>query len=318
VTAESDFISGLRGLATDPAARRLLDDAAVLEFGGRKLVLTHDMIVEGVHFLSSDPPEDVAWKLVAVNLSDLAAKGADPIGLLLGYSLTTESDWDAGFVRGLAEATEHFAAPLLGGDTVAAPPGAPRSLGLTAIGEASGKVPSRAGAAPGDLLWVSGTIGDAGAGLRIAVGELSGPETLLARYRRPQPRLAAGKAVAPVVSAMMDVSDGLLIDAARLAEASGLACEIELCNVPLSAELIALAGKDRRALFDACIAGDDYELLFAAPPGRSDQIRSLSASLALPLTRIGSLQPGAGLRLTHGGAALPLPPRLGYEHAASD
>jgi thiamine-monophosphate kinase len=205
---------------------------------------------------------------------------------------------------------------LLGGDTVAAPPGAPRALGLTAIGEAGGKVPSRGEAAAGDILWVSGTIGDAGVGLRIAVGELSGSEMLVARYRRPQPRLEAGRKLAPLVSAMMDVSDGLLIDAARLAEASGLACKVELGDVPLSAELIAATAEDRQARLDASIAGDDYELLFAASPLRTDQIRAISASLSLPLTRIGRLEGGAGLSVTDGGTEIPLPPRLGYEHGS--
>jgi thiamine-monophosphate kinase len=131
---------------------------------GRKLVLTHDMIVEGVHFLAADPPEDVAWKLVAVNLSDLAAKGARPIGALVGYCLSPAADWNDAFVRGLGSALTAFDLALLGGDTVSAPPGAPRAFGLTAIGEAESAAPSRAGARPGDLLWVSGTIGDAARG----------------------------------------------------------------------------------------------------------------------------------------------------------
>ena len=316
MTGESDFISALRGLAAHPAARSLMDDAAVLEFGGRSLVLTHDMIVEGVHFLATDPPEDVAWKLVAVNISDLAAKGARPLGVLLGYSLTTESDWDRAFVHGLGRALAAFDAPLLGGDTVAAPPRAPRTLGLTAIGEAEGRVPSRCGAAAGDLLWVSGTIGDAGAGLRVALGDLAASEALVSRYRRPQPRLTMGRALAPLVSAMMDVSDGLLIDAARLTEASGLACQIELRDVPLSPALIAACGGDRQARLDAAIAGDDFELLFAAPPAATPRIERLSKEMALPLARIGALAEGRGLSLTDGGAALPLPKRLGYEHEA--
>jgi thiamine-monophosphate kinase len=317
VTSELDFIRALRSLATDRAARGLVDDAAVLNFGGRRLVLTHDMMIEGVHFLAGDPAEDVAWKLVAVNLSDLAAKGAAPIGLLLGYSLTSESQWDADFARGLRQAIDHFNAPLLGGDTVAAPPGAARALGLTAIGEAQGEVPSRAGAQDGDLLWVSGSIGDGGAGLRVALGELPMSEPLLARYRRPQPRLAAGQALAPLVSAMMDVSDGLLIDAARMAGASGIAVAIELGEVPLSADLVAAAGDELQARIDAAIAGDDYELLFAAPPALTDQIGTLSRSLSLPLTVVGCFASGSGLRVMHGGTEIPLPTRLGYEHSPS-
>ncbi len=318
MSGESDFISALRRLVSHPAARSLADDAAVLEFGHRTLVLTHDMIVEGVHFLSADPPEDVAWKLMAVNLSDLAAKGASPVGVLLGYSLTTEDAWDAAFLRGLAEAIETFQAPLLGGDTVAAPPRAPRTLGLTAIGEAAGKVPSRSGARAGDTLWVSGSIGDAGAGLRVAVGELAGPPALVARYRRPQPRLQLGRALAPLVSAMMDISDGLLIDAARLADASALACRIELGDVPLSQDLIAVCGEDGRARIDAAIAGDDYELLFTAPPQHEGEIRAISASLSQALTPVGRLQAGSGISVSHGGVELPLPPRLGYEHSPSN
>ena len=317
MTGELDFIGMLRGLATHEAARGLLDDAAVLEVGGVRLVLTHDMIVEGVHFLATDPAEDVAWKLVAVNLSDLAAKGADPIGLLLGYSLSVESAWDAEFAQGLASAVEHFGAPLLGGDTVASPPGAPRALGLTAIGKAEGRVPARSGARPEDMLWVSGSIGDAGAGLRVAIGELPHSAVLLERYRRPQPRLAAGRALAPLVSAMMDVSDGLLIDAARMADASGVAAQIELRDVPLSADLLAALGEDREARIDAAIAGDDYELLFAAPPALEGEIRSLGQTISLPFAMIGRFAPGSGLTLTESGGEIPLPPRLGYEHSRS-
>ena len=127
MTSESAFIDTLRALATSPAARGLVDDAAVLEMGEGALVLTHDMIVEGVHYLPTDPPEDVAWKLVAVNLSDLAAKGARPLGVLLGYALGT-SGWDQAFAKGLGTALHAFGIPLLGGDTVAMPEGAPRAL----------------------------------------------------------------------------------------------------------------------------------------------------------------------------------------------
>src|SRR4051812_43494436 len=136
------------------------------------------MIAEGVHFLPDDPPGDVAWKLVAVNLSDLAAKGARPVGVLLGYSLG-DGEWDRGFVAGLGAALRAFGVPLLGGDTVTAP----RVLGLTAIGEATWPVPSRGGARPGDHLWVSGTIGDAGAGLAMLRGALPRDEALVERYR---------------------------------------------------------------------------------------------------------------------------------------
>lgn len=311
--SETDFIDRLRGLAGHPGARGLADDAAVLDVGGRRLVLTHDMIVEGVHFLSGDPPEDVAWKLVAVNLSDLAAKGARPVGALLGYTLS-QNGWDRRFAAGLGTALAGFDLPLLGGDTVAAPKGAPRALGLTAIGAADGPVPSRAGGQAGDLLWVSGTIGDAGLGLRIARGETGGPDALLRRYRAPRPRLEAGAALAPLVSAMMDVSDGLLIDAARMAAASGVGAAIAIDTVPLSEAFLSLAGEGRAARLDASVAGDDYELLFAAAEAHGPAIHRLSERLALPLSRIGRLEPGTGIRLHDREGPVPLPRRLGFEH----
>jgi thiamine-monophosphate kinase len=295
----------LRALATHPAARGLADDSAVLEIGGRTLVLTHDMIVEGVHYRPGDPPADVAWKLLAVNLSDLAAKGARPIGALLGYSLG-EDRWDAEFVRGLESALAAFGLPLLGGDTVRG--SGPRTLGLTALGESEGPVPSRAGGGAGDHLWVSGTIGDAGAGLR-GLGE-----ALVERYRNPRPRLEAGQRLAPLVSAMMDVSDGLLIDASRLAAASGVAAEIDLAQVPLSDDFLAALGDGREARLDAATAGDDYELLFAAAPERSAEILALQDELGLPLSRVGTLAQGSGLRLADAGETLSLPARLGWEH----
>ncbi|HYD38871.1 MAG TPA: thiamine-phosphate kinase [Allosphingosinicella sp.] len=305
MSAESDFIESLRALATHPAARGLADDAAVLEIGGRTFVLTQDMLVEGVHYLPDDPPADVAWKLVAVNLSDLAAKGARPIGVLLGYSLG-EKDWDEAFIAGLGTALGAFAIPLLGGDTVRG--AGARTLALTAIGEAEGPVPSRSGGRAGDHLWVSGTIGDAGAGLR-GLGE-----ALAERYRNPRPRLEAGARLAARVRAMMDVSDGLLIDASRLAEASGVAAEIDLGLVPLSEPYLAALGDGPEARLAAATAGDDYELLFAAPADLAAEILALQDELGLPLSRIGTLAEGRGLRLANGGKAVPLPPRLGWEH----
>jgi thiamine-monophosphate kinase len=309
MSAEAAFIDSLRALATSAAARGLADDAAVLEVGGATLVLTHDILAEGVHFRPDDPPGDVAWKLVAVNLSDLAAKGARPIGILLGFALGDEQ-WDRAFVDGLGLALRAFGLKLLGGDTVAAP----RVLGLTAIGEATGPVPSRSGASAGDSLWVSGTIGDSGAGLRGLRGELPSHPALVERYRSPRPRLEAGQRLAPLVSAMMDVSDGLLIDSARMAAASAVKLEIDLSLVPLSEPLRATAGEDRGARLAAATAGDDYELLFTAPPGRSSEVLAIAEAIGLPLNRIGAAAQGSGLRLTDGGEPVPLPPCLGWEH----
>ena len=274
---ESEFLALLRPLATHPAARGLLDDAAVLD----GLVLTHDVLVEGVHFLPGDPPHDVAWKLLAVNLSDLAAKGATPVGVLLGYPLGDDV-WDREFVRGLGEALVHYDVALLGGDTVKGP----RVLSLTAIGRTS-VAPSRSGALAGDALWVTGVIGRGGLGLR-------GDPDHLAAYRRPVPRLAEGKRLGPIVHAMMDVSDGLLIDARRMADASGLAVEIDLDAVPVVGERMA-----------AVTAGDDYELLFALPIGIAPPVAA---------TRIGAFHQGRGLTLRDAAGPVPVPDRLGWQH----
>ncbi|WP_294321359.1 thiamine-phosphate kinase [uncultured Sphingomonas sp.] len=289
---EADFIAALRRLPLHPGAHGLTDDAAHLG----DLVLTKDMIVAGVHFLASDPPADVAWKLVATNLSDLAAKGAVPLGVMLGYPIG-DDDWDRAFLTGLDAVLRAFDCPLLGGDTVRVPPQAPRILSLTALGRST-DAPRRDGARPGDSLWITGTIGDAGAGLAIAQGA-AGPAPLLARYRRPTPRLAEGRALARHVHAMMDVSDGLLIDAGRMATASGLGVEVDLARVPLSNDLQAF-GHDA---LTAATAGDDYELLFACdgePP--------------VAATRIGRFVAGEGLTLLDDGHPIPLPERLGYQH----
>lgn len=288
----------MRALPLHAGARGLLDDTAVLG----TTVLTKDLLVEGVHFLSTDPAADVAWKLVATNLSDLAAKGAVPTGVLLGYPLS-ETDWDRAFLVGLTAVLREFQVPLLGGDTVRLPAGAPRTLSLTAVGSAE-RVPTRGGAKAGDALWVTGTIGDAGAGLAIALGE-PGPPFLLDRYRRPQPRLAEGRVLAPLVHAMMDVSDGLLIDAGRMADASRLSITIDLERVPISPMLLEHRDDGREARLAAATAGDDYELLFA-----------LEADVQPPIAaqRIGSFSEGSGLNAVWGKDTLRLPARLGYEH----
>ncbi|MDO6416621.1 thiamine-phosphate kinase [Sphingomonas sp. BIUV-7] len=307
MSRESIFIAALRGLARDPAARDLIDDAAVLTVGGTALVLTHDMIVEGVHYLPADPPEDVAWKLVAVNLSDLAAKGARPIGVLLGYALG-EDEWNLRFVAGLRDILAHYDVPLLGGDTVAGQMGTPRMLGLTAIGEApAGGAPSRTGAQIDDICYVTGAIGAAGIGLAVALGERSGPASALAAYRRPVPRLAEGRVLAPHINAMMDVSDGLLIDAMRMAQASGIGLTIDLDAVPLA----PACPDDQAGRIAAASAGDDYELLFAAP------VDAMLPSFGdVAITAIGRFQAEEGFVLIDRDGPVELPTRLGYEHGA--
>lgn len=296
VMTEADFLATLRALPLHPGAQGLADDTARL--GG--YILTTDTMVEGVHFLSTDPAHDVAWKLLAVNLSDLAAKGADPVGVLLNYPIRDDA-WDRAFLAGFDAALRQMGCQLLGGDTVSLPPGAPRVLTLTAIGHAT-HAPSRSGARVGDGLFVTGTIGDAGAGLAIAQGA-PGPDALLNAYRRPLPRLGEGRILAAHVHAMMDVSDGLLIDAARMATASGLALTIDLAAMPLSDAYRSHAGDDRAARLAAATAGDDYQLLFAA-----------TATLAVPARRVGTFSTGSGLTLVDGGDPVSLPARLGYLH----
>ncbi len=319
MAGELAFIHALRAIATDPAARALADDAAVLAIGGETLVLTLDTVVEGVHYLAADPPADVAWKLVAVNVSDLSAKGAAPLGCLYSHALG-EDAWDRAFLQGLDEACRHFAIPLLGGDTVRMPQGAPRSFSLTALGTGPKgcPVPSRTAAKAGDRVWVSGTIGDAGLGLAVAQGALHGPgdhpAALLARYRRPMPEPRLGMALAPLVHAMMDVSDGLLVDAGRMAQASGVAIAIDAQAVPLSPALQALVGDGLDARIAAMTAGDDYELLFTAPPGSTAHILAAADEFGRTVTAVGTVDAGGGLALCHDGKPVPLPGTLGYQH----
>jgi len=303
MSAESRFLTLLRLLANDPAAQGLRDDVAVLPVGDARLILTSDTMVEGVHYLPTDPPADIGWKLAAVNLSDLAAKGAKPVGCLLNYALSGDDAWDAAFLEGLGEALERHAMPLLGGDTVKMPVESARSYSLTAIGAATGPVPVRGGARIGDRLYLTGPVGDAGAGLELLRADPAASGPLVDACRRPRPRMAEGALLAPHVTAMMDVSDGLLIDAARLAEASGLAVTID--HVPLSRALEKARGASTAVQIAAARAGDDYELLFTLPPGIKPPVR------AIP---VGQMGPGSGLTLKIDGTIMPLPDRLGWEH----
>ncbi|VWX58856.1 thiamine-phosphate kinase [Sphingorhabdus sp. 109] len=309
---ELEFIDRLKAITTHPAARGLADDVAMMPFGRHKLVMTHDMMVEGMHFLRDADPADVAWKLVAVNLSDLAAKGAKPLGLLLGYGRTAGDAWDAAFVEGLKQAIDRFSVPLLGGDTVAMGDNAPRTFGLTAIGEAKGHiVPSRSNARPGHAVYVTGTIGDAWAGLQIASGALQADDidisaTLLKAHTRPTPRLEEGRILSNLVSSMMDVSDGLLLDASRIAAASDVKIEIDLAELPLSKPFQTLVGTDRDARMKAATGGDDYQLLLTASP---------ETVLSVPLTCVGICRPGSGIALHSHGERLELPDAMGFVHA---
>jgi thiamine-monophosphate kinase len=311
VSTESTLLATLRRLATHPAARGLADDVALLG----DLVLTHDTLVEGVHYLAGDPPESVGWKLAAVNLSDLAAKGAEPVGALL--SLTARgTDWEERFLRGLHEACESHGLPLLGGDTVALPAAAPRVLGLTALGRAGAIVPSRSGGCPGDRLWVAGTIGDSAAGLRALREDEGASGPLVEAYRRPQPLLALGQALAPLASAAMDVSDGLLLDATRMAEASGCGWRLDLSALPLSPAFRAECGTDRAARLFAATGGDDYALLLALPT-ELDPGLTLPKETSVNIACVGELTKNGVFQLADDLGPVPLPERLGYEHHSS-
>jgi thiamine-monophosphate kinase len=269
-----------------PGARDLSDDAAVFSPPpGRELVIAADAMVEGVHFLPGTAADLVGRKLLRTNLSDLAAMGATPFGYLMTVSLPRGNPdaWLAAFVAGLAADQAEFGLHLLGGDTTSTP--GPISLSLTILGTvAPGTALHRRGAAPGDGIWVSGTIGDGILGLDAARGDLADPDFYLAgRYRLPTPRLALGHSLRGVASAAMDVSDGLVQEVGHLCRAGALAADIWAADVPLSPQARAV---DRLA---SCLTGgDDYELVFAVPADRESALPRADT----PLTRIGRFRAG--------------------------
>lgn len=288
----------------------LADDAALLTPPpGCELVLAADAMVAGVHFLADDPPESIGRKLLRVNLSDLAAMGAAPLGYLMTVALPRglPEGWLAGFAAGLAEDQERFGLQVLGGDTVSTT--GPVTLSLTILGTVPpGGALRRVGARPGDAIWVSGRIGDGWLGLRAARGEWPDPTgALAARYRLPEPRLALGRALRGLAHACMDVSDGLLQDLSHLCRAGGVAAEVEAALIPVSdaaAPVAALA-----------TGGDDYELLFAAAPEAEEAVLAAAATAATPVTRIGRFT-AAPPRVTlrgPGGEDI-TPERLGWSH----
>lgn len=292
MAGELDFIARLRALASHPAARGLEDDCAVLPFGTETLILTHDAMAQGVHFLPDQDMGDVAWKLVASNLSDLAAKGAQPLGVLLGYALGGD---EAGFLAGLADVLAHYDTPLLGGDTIRME--GPRSFGLTAVGRATHlPVPSRSGATVGDAVWITGGVGAAMMGFEALQAGEKDPAASLA-FRRPMALVAQGQALAPVVTAMMDVSDGLLLDAWRMGMASGVTMAIDSHTVPLAAP------EDRRR--DALSWGEDYQLLFTTPAECRPPVEA---------TRIGTVLARGEAPLLLDGIAMTQTEGLGWHH----
>jgi thiamine-monophosphate kinase len=301
---EFDRIARFFAPLAGPGGLELKDDAALVACTpGRALVITTDAMIEGVHYLSCDPPDLVAKKLLRVNLSDLAAMGARPLSYLLTTALPVARDdaWLARFAAGLGEDQQRFGVVLLGGDSVATTGPAP--LSLTALGEiAAGGEVRRSGARPGDRVWVSGTIGDAALGLEVLRGlhtELPTAERtmLAARFQLPEPRTALGPRLAGLAHAMCDVSDGLLADLGHICEASGCAATVMLTSVPLSAAARRVVGADAERAARLATAGAGYELLWTAPPEAAAALMAIATELALPITEIGAIDAGAGVRL---------------------
>src|SRR6516162_12154 len=304
-----------------PGGLGLLDDAAVVDCrAGRRLVVTADAIVAGVHYFPDDPPDLIARKLLRVNLSDLAAMGARPLHYLLTTALpaTLGADWVGEFARGLAEDQRRFEIDLLGGDSVAT--SGPAVLSLTAIGEvAAGMEVRRNDARAGDLVWVSGTVGDAFLGLALLRGAYRqlAPEYragLIGRFQVPDPRVDLGCRLAGIAQAMIDISDGLLADLGHICETSRVGAVIALPSLPLSRAALGVVDGEPGVRLALATGGDDYELLFTAPAGSTQAIDDLSSVLGLPITRIGKIESGEGVRLVDAaGRTIPID-EPGYRH----
>jgi thiamine-monophosphate kinase len=297
-----------RPLATDPGAFGLRDDAAVITPPADcDLVLTTDAVIEGVHFFPGDPADTIAKKALRANLSDLAAKGAEPIGFLLTLALpkTMDEEWVAAFADGLAADIETYQCPLLGGDTDGTP--GLLSVSITAFGKVPhGKMIRRAGAKAGDTIVVTGTIGDSALGLalrrdpKLAVkAKLNDEEQayLLERYLVPQPRNALAKTLREHARAAMDISDGLAGDAAKLAAASGIFIKIDAAKLPLSAAAQKLLAVNPALLETICTGGDDYELLAAVAPGQLTRFQATAKESGVALTVIGEAGTGEGAEI---------------------
>lgn len=293
-------------LARHPGALELSDDAACLTPPpGADLVLTADTVVAGVHFFADDPAETIAKKALRVNLSDLAAKGAEPIGALLAISFpgAMNENWIEAFSRGLGEDCIAFSCPLLGGDTTKTP--GPLSITITAVGAVShGKMVKRSGAKAGDLVVVTGTIGDSALGLRSIKGDnhllqLSSDqlEYLKGRYRVPEPRLALAPALLKFAHAAMDVSDGLVGDLAKLAAVSQVSAEIDTAQLPLSNPAYDVIEASQGYLDAILTGGDDYEVLAAVPEDDFRAFAEQAGAAGVPVTAIGRFGSGEGVRV---------------------
>lgn len=288
-----------------PEGLRLCDDAALLRPPpGRELVLTKDLLVGGVHFFCDDPPSAIACKALRVNLSDLAAKGAEPLGFLLGVALHADwtVDWLAAFADGLGQDAALYKCPLLGGDTVKTP--GPLTISITAIGTVpNGQMIFRSGVQPGDIIYVTGTVGDAALGLKLRLGATSDQDWiaslgendarfLLDRYLMPQPRLALRAPLAAYAHAAMDISDGLAGDLAKMLRLAGLTVEIELANIPLSQAASRALRAAPYLITALCGGGDDYEIVCAAPPADAAALEAAALEAGIQLSRLGQTAPG--------------------------
>jgi len=304
-----------------PEGLGLLDDVAIIPGPpGEQYVLKTDAIVEGVHFRAEDPADQVAQKLLRVNLSDLAGKGAVPVGYLLTTALPRERDeaWLERFAEGLARDQREFGIGLLGGDSVATT--GPVTLSVAAVGRVrAGEAVLRKGARPGDSVFVSGTLGDGALGLGALSGEL--PELspdqrdfLADRYRLPRPRLPLGRRLVGTARAMMDISDGLIADLGHICEASDVGAVVEAARLPLSPAARAAIGADASRLMAALAGGDDYELLFTAPAEAAAGIAAIARETAVPVSAIGRIERGKGVRVVDARGAPITVTDTGYRH----
>lgn len=295
------------------------DNAFLPADARRDLVVKTDTIVAGVHFLADDLPGRIAAKALRVCLSDLAAGGATPFVYQLSLALpsTWEEAWVAAFAKGLAADQRRFGIVLCGGDTVVTP--GPLTITITAFGRVGrGEGVTRAGARAGDELWVSGTIGDGALGLLAAQGALPALTSrqrafLETRYRLPQPRCILGPLLPGVVTAMADVSDGLLADAGHIADASRLAVRVERDDVPLSPAARAAVAANPGLWANVLGGGDDYELVMAVPVRRREALQAAARRAGIRITCIGRFARGNGVVVTSGGRTVEAP-RKGYVH----
>lgn len=304
-----------RPLARHPGALGLGDDAAVLTPPpGCDLVLTTDGVIAGVHVFPDDPADAIARKALRMNLSDLAAKGARPAGFLLSIALPagTGDDWLSAFARGLGADADHYDCPLLGGDTDRTP--GPLSVSIAAFGVLpGGTMVRRSGARPGDVLLVTGTIGDAALGLTLRQDAGAGAHLaadarshLLARYQLPQPRTALAETLRAHASGALDVSDGLAGDLAKLCRASGVSARVPVGQVPFSDGVRAMLAADAALLARALTGGDDYEILAAVPAGKVAAFRADAATAGIAVTEIGRIESGDAAPQFLGPDAAPL------------